>query len=96
MLVYARRVPSLQRNVEAHWRELFDRTLVLAPDSDEVFHLTGSAAEIWALLEQETTTDRLVGELTHRYPVVAPDVLEGEVRRFIDDLRVHGLLRRPR
>jgi len=51
----------------------------------------GSAAQVWACLDGIRTEDEIVTDLADAYDV-SPEVVSGDVRRFVDRLRDLGLI----
>jgi len=51
----------------------------------------GSAAQVWACLDGDRTEAEIVADLAEAYEVPA-EVVAGDVRRFVDRLRVLGLI----
>lgn len=51
----------------------------------------GSAAQVWACLDGDRTEEEIVADLAEAYEVPA-EVVAGDVRQFVDRLRVLGLI----
>jgi hypothetical protein len=62
---------------------------------DDPVILSGAGALIWGLLDGHRTEDDIVGELRCIPGAPAEDVLSGEVRVFLLELRERGLAERP-
>lgn len=68
-----------------------DELLMMSIEHGKYFSLNAVGARIWELLETPVTVDGLVAALVAEYDVV-PDAARREVERFLDALRVRGLL----
>lgn len=85
-------MPGLRRNPATHWCDLFDRTLVLLPTTDEVVHLTSTSAAVWGAFQQERTLQQAVDALCDQYADGERATIEREVEIFVGELEELGLL----
>lgn len=82
-----RRAPHLAYVDDSERVVILDLT---QPDSGIPRLLSGSAAEVWRLVEQPARLEAIVGALVRKYGVPRSDI-EQEVRAFVDhlaDLRI--------
>ena len=70
-------------------RRFAGEVLLTMQGRDEMDRLDGSAAATWSLLDEPTTTEALVDELTEIYGVHRIEV-DGSVRRLLSELRDRG------
>jgi pyrroloquinoline quinone biosynthesis protein D len=83
------------------WRRATSTAYVEAParvvvvDLDHLdrppYVFEGSAAQVWACLDGARSEDEIVTDLADAYDAT-PDVVAGDVRRFVDQLRDLGLI----
>jgi Coenzyme PQQ synthesis protein D (PqqD) len=73
-------------------RELDGEAVILNLESGTYFGLDPVGTRIWSLL-QENRSLRKTFEVVQREYEVAPERLEGDILRLVEDLRVNGLLR---
>ncbi|MGC0368431.1 PqqD family protein [Microbacterium sp. SLBN-111] len=86
--------PRLGLSSNVVWTELDGVVFVAnaaAPEPFVVRALEGTAATIWQLLQDGPTEQILISRIASEYGVDAIDVT-AEVRRFLGELRVSGLL----
>jgi hypothetical protein len=63
-------------------------------DTGDFFSLTGTARDIWDLIDGTRTRDCLVGELADLHDV-APSAVAADVGAFLDQLGAAGLVQDP-
>lgn len=68
-------------------------TIVIHLETGNYYSLTGSGAEIWALLNGAGSASAICAELARRH-ACAEDEIKGVVERFIGDLEREGLVER--
>jgi hypothetical protein len=83
------------------WRRATSTAYVEAParvvvlDLDHLdrppYVFEGSAAQVWACLDGIRSEDEIVTDLADAYDV-SPEMVAGDVRRFVDQLRDLGLI----
>jgi Coenzyme PQQ synthesis protein D (PqqD) len=66
-------------------------TIVIDLGTGNYYSLTGSGAEIWALLEAAGSASEICAELVHRHGYPAEDV-RNEVESFVQELEREGLI----
>lgn len=72
-----------------------ERIVALSLSTGEFASFDGVGAEIWALLDRETTQADIITELRSRYGFAATDTLARDTAAFIESLRRLGLVRHP-
>jgi hypothetical protein len=72
-------------------RELGDETVILSLDTGNYFGLNPVGTEVWRRLRNDQTLGQLLAELAAGFDV-APETLERDVRRLLDDLCARGLV----
>ena len=85
------------RASDALWRRSFGTVIVdvggVDVDERSLVELSGSAVEIWDLLERDASLDDLVGSLGERF-TINTDRLESDVRAFLEQMEMQGVVRR--
>lgn len=84
----------LRPSANAVWTEVLDVVYIVDAAGEDPFlvrALEGTAAHIWHLLQTAPTEEILVSRISDEYGLAADEVVP-EVRRFLDDLRLGGLL----
>ena len=69
-----------------------DETVVIDTVSGVYYSLTGSAVDIWSLIEQGAGTDQIVDILVDRYDETPP-AIASSASNFLQDLLGEGLIR---
>ena len=69
-----------------------EEVVVMSLDNGDFFSLTGTAREIWDLIDGTRSRDRLIGELSQRH-AVDPATVAADVDAFLDQLAAAGLVR---
>jgi hypothetical protein len=72
---------------------LDDEIVIMRLDNGEFFALSGTAATIWRLIDEERDSEALVAAVAAEYKTSEGD-LAGEVQDFLQDLEGIGLLAR--
>jgi len=85
-------VGSWVRSPDVLWRWSLDRVLLLPPESEGPFVLTGPGAALWDLLEAPMSTEALIVELANLYDVDR-DTVQAEVVPLLAELTERGGLR---
>jgi coenzyme PQQ synthesis protein D (PqqD) len=84
---------GLQPHAPAVVSETIDgEVIVIHLERGSYFSLRGSAADVWALVEQGCAEAQIPEALTARYPAAAPGDVAEEVARFLRNLREEGLV----
>ena len=82
----------LKRNEERVAHESIENEIIVIDlESGAYYNLTGAAADIWNLLEQQPTTDQLSAALAEGYDCAQPEIA-AEIQPFIDDLAANDLI----
>jgi hypothetical protein len=76
---------------EAVLAEFPGESMLLEIETKRYHRLNDTAAMIWKGLENEQTDDAIVSSLVSAFEV-SREQAEKSVRRFLDDLRRHGLI----
>jgi hypothetical protein len=72
-------------------RKAGDETVLLNLENEQYYALDGVGSRLWELVEEGTTVTAAVAKLGSEYPVER-DVLEGDVKALVADLRQNGLI----
>lgn len=70
---------------------LDDEIVIMRLDNGEFFALSGTAATIWRLIDEERDSEALVAAVAAEYKM-SEGALAGEVQDFLQDLEGIGLL----
>jgi hypothetical protein len=88
-----RRIMGLWPNAPAVVSETIDgEVIVIHLERGSYFSLRGTAAEVWALVEEGCAEAQIPEALAARYPAAAHGEVAGEVAQFLADLREEGLV----
>ncbi len=63
-------------------------------DNQTVFHLNQLGAAVWHLIAEPTAVDQIVAIVQQAFPDIAPEQVETDVTKLIDDLHSRGLINR--
>lgn len=72
-------------------RELSGEILVLDLRTSLYFGMSGVAARVWQLVEQQQSRDAIIETLASEFDA-APDVIAADVDAFLEDLLTRGLV----
>lgn len=85
--------PSYVRAPDVLWRESLPGILLLPPGAELPVTLTDSGVDVWLLLAEPRTEERLVAELAGAYAVPA-DQVRADVIPLLDQLEALHAVRR--
>ena len=71
---------------------LVDRAMLVAPDGTELIPLKPTGTAVWETLADEGDPEALAAKLHEQRPEVPLDRLEADVRDFLTELEVAGLV----
>ena len=71
---------------------LDDRAMLVAPDGTELITLNPTGTAVWETLASESDPSALAAKLHEARPEVPLDRLESDVRDFLAELEVAGLV----
>jgi len=71
--------------------ELDDDVCVYLPATNQAMVLNRTAADVWRLLDGQTSVETIITALAHAYSVDADDI-RADVLAVVDDLRSRGFL----
>ena len=71
---------------------LDDRAMLVAPDGTELITLNPTGTAVWETLADEERSGALAAKLHEQRPEVPLDRLESDVRDFLTELEVAGLV----
>lgn len=71
--------------------EVDDEVLIVDLDGGELFSLSGTALDIWRLIDGESDSATIVRELSRRYDAPA-DRITNDVERLLADLQAAALV----
>ena len=85
---------SLRRRA-APYRVVEAEIVVARPSDGHAVSLSQTVADVWRMLDEETTVNALEAMLGERYPSIDGDERRGALIRILDQLAAEGLLEQP-
>lgn len=83
----------VQRHPDAQFREVGDEVFLVHPDGEQIYNLNVMAGALWRLLENPITGREMAEVVSAAFPVMAPAMVESDVRTVLNDLLVRGFAR---
>jgi hypothetical protein len=74
------------------WREFGGEVVILDLASQHYFGLTGSGNDMWQLIAEHGSSDKVIEQLLAKYDV-DPANLKADFQKLVDELAAKGMLR---
>ncbi len=88
--------PEVDR-FEVSWPEVVgsivdDEVVAINLDTGSYYNIAGAGTEVWAAVERVASTEEITARLADRYDAPLDEIADA-VARFVEELRVEGLIR---
>lgn len=81
----------ISRNPEILATELEEETVMMNINNGQYYNLTAVGSDVWNMIEQPTEFGAVLEKLQQEYDV-DPSICEKEVREFLGDMAVLGIV----
>jgi coenzyme PQQ synthesis protein D (PqqD) len=75
------------------WRDLGGEVVILDLATQHYFGLTGAGNEMWQLIAEHGSSDKIIDDLVARYDDVDPGKLQGDFEKLVRELADKGMVR---
>jgi len=75
------------------WRDLEGEVVILDLATQHYFGLTGAGNEMWHLIAEHGSSDKIIDDLVARYEDVDPRKLERDFEKLVRELAGKGMLK---
>jgi hypothetical protein len=75
------------------WRDLGGEVVILDLATQHYFGLTGAGNEMWQLIAEHGSSDKIIDDLVARYDDVDPGKLQTDFEKLVRELADKGMVR---
>ena len=75
------------------WRDLGGEIVILDLATQHYFGLTGAGNEMWQLIAEHGSSEKIIDDLVARYDDVDPGKLQGDFEKLVRELAAKGMVR---
>lgn len=86
---------GLRRSPDIYYEVVEDKAVIVDPEGKELLTLNEVGTIVWEAIDGEHDEEALVDVVAARFPDVARETLDRDVRVFLDELKESELLERP-